>query len=695
MIVLKFGGSSVASATAMSRVLDIVEQAAARDRVILISSAISGCTDALIQIGRAEDPEHLIDELQARHIAIINRLFTGTERAEAVADCRNIFAEIRRIPPVVESFGELLSTRILARKLSCEGYRTQWLDSRDLVLTAPGSGSEGGPVDLDVTGDNIRAAVAARPEARIFVAPGFIARDTNGAVTTLGRGGSDYSASLFAASFDPVDLQIWTDVPGIMTANPKVVPSARTIPEISYRAAFDMARYGAKVLYAPAVDPARRHGIAINIRNTFDPEHPGTVISDRSAGVREWKGVSSLDNPLEGTTCICLTGEGPATGKSVAARRISTALRDAGIKPLGDVSCDGGVNYFITVRTNVAKNAVAAIHREFFEERTLSLVDVYVAGNGAVGKALKSIVDACEGKFPSAGKRLRIMGISSDHGFVQQVLASARSRSVFVDCTDSEDIWRWFVPLLQAGINIVCSNRRSLAIPYVEYAAIKAAAAENGCFFRYDTTVGNALPILQSISDGANCGDGISLIEAVVSCTLNYIITGYDGVRRESFATLLRKAQAEGLTEQDPRTDLGGRDALRKLLILSREAGVPLEEKDVEVVPMLGPEYFQGSVEDFYRLLDENERLFVQREDELDAIGKRQRFVASLRLENDGSYRAEIRMQLVGIESPFYWISGTENVTVIHSGDAYPLVIKGSGEGAHLAASGIIRNILQ
>lgn len=684
----------MASATAMSRVLDIVEQAAARDRVILISSAISGCTDALLEIGRSEDPEHLINALRDRHLAIINRLFTGKERIEAVAECRETFSEIRCIPPVIEAFGELLSTRILSRKLSCEGFKTQWLDSRDLVLTAPGSGSIGGEVDLDATGEAIRAAVAAHPEARVFVAPGFIARDTTGAVTTLGRGGSDYSASLFAASFNAADLQIWTDVPGIMTANPKVVPAARTIPEISYRAAFDMARYGAKVLYAPAVEPARRHGLDINIRNTFDPENPGTVISGKSASVREWKCVSSLDDAAAGTTRICLSGEGPAASTEAAERRMGNALREAGIKPLDEVSTPDGFNLFITVRTNVARNAVAAIHREFFEERALSSVDVYVAGNGAVGKALKTIVDSVEGKFPAVGKQLVIKEISSDHGFAEKVLAEARSRSVFVDCTDSEDIWRWFVPMLQAGINIVCSNRRSLAIPYVDYAAIKAAAAENGCFIRYDTTVGNALPILQSISSEVGCGDGITLIEAVVSCTLNYIITGYDGARRESFATLLRRAQQEGLTEQDPRIDLGGRDALRKLLILSREAGVPLEESDVEIEPMLGPEYFKGSVDDFYRLLDQNEHLFVQREDDLDAMGKRQRFVASLQRDELG-YKASIRMQLVGIDSPFYWINGTENVTVIHSEDAYPLVIKGSGEGAHLAASGIIRNILQ
>ena len=688
MIVLKFGGSSVASATAMSRVLDIVEQAAAKDRVILVSSAISGCTDALLQIGRAEDPEHLIDDLEHRHLAIISRLFTGKERQEAAGDCRSTFSEIRCIPPVIESFGELLSTRILARKLSCEGYKTAWLDSRDLVTVRDSQ------VDTAASYEAIRSAIEEHPEARIFVVPGFIARDSDGGVTTLGRGGSDYSASLFAAATEADDLQIWTDVPGIMTTNPKLVNAARTIPEISYKAAFDMARYGAKVLYAPAVAPAREKGIAIKILNTFDPQNPGTVISSNCSLIGEWKGVASLDDPLSQSSEITLVAEGPVNPEA-AARRITGALKDAGIKALDQVRCEDGTNFFITVRTNVARNAVAALHREFFEERALSTLEVYIAGNGAVGKALKSIVDACGGSFPSAGKRIEIKEISSDHAFVDRVLQTARSRSVFVDCTDSTEIWHKFIDLFNAGINVVSSNRRSLAIPYVDYAALKAAAAQNGCFFRYDTTVGNALPILQSVSDGASCGDGLTRIEAVVSCTLNHIITSYDGARSESFATLLRKAQEDGLTEQDPRTDLGGGDALRKLLILAREAGVPLEEKDVEIVPMLGKEYFSGSLDDFYRRLEENEPLFIRREDELDAIGMRQRFVATLERNADGSFKADIRMKLVGIDSPFYWITGTENVTVIHSSEAYPLVIKGSGEGPRLAASGIIRNILQ
>ena len=185
-------------------------------------------------------------------------------------------------------------------------------------------------------------------------------------------------------------------------------------------------------------------------------------------------------------------------------------------------------------------------------------------------------------------------------------------------------------------------------------------------------------------------------IEAVVSCTLNYIITGYDGALRESFATLLRRAQDEGLTEADPRTDLGGKDVLRKLLILAREAGVPLEADDVDIVPMLGPEFFDCPLETFYERLAAYEPQFIAREAELDAVDQRQRFVASLRRDTAAphGYRAEIKMQRFGPESPFYWISGTENVTVVSSEYSAPLVIKGAGEGVRLAATGIIKDIL-
>lgn len=699
MKVLKFGGSSVASATRMSGVLDIVTNALQTDRVVLVSSAISGCTDTLIEIGRrASEGDSscldLVKTLQDRHSKIISRLFTGKE-LEKISEKLSVFSDQLRIAAEnilgkksitkdeaehIQTFGELFSTTILASKLATENFKVKWLDSRVLVVKD----------DLKQTYSNIKSSVDVSPEIDVFVAPGFIAHDAAARIVTLGRGGSDFSAALYAAALDANSLQIWTDVPGIMTSNPKVVPAARTIPQMSYEAALCMAEHGAKVLYAPTVAPAMAANIAINIRNTFDPANPGTMIEKLPTRmVCEWMGVSNMT--VGENERIVVTAEGPID-EPVAHKRALAALKDAGIVPIATGAETGCIT--VDVRPTVAKEACRVLHKEFFEFAKLNVVDLYVAGNGAVGSALKTFIEG--GRAVGNGKQVHLAEISSDHGFADKVLANAPRHSIFVDCTNSEDIFKKYVPLLEAGISIVSSNRRSLAVPYVEYAAMKRAAMRNGCFLRYDTTVGTALPILESISGGAGCNE-LDYIEAVVSCTLNHIITGYDGANTESFATLLQKAQKAGLTENDPRIDLGGRDALRKLLILAREAGIPLEEEDVEITPMLGQDYFDCTLDEFYSKLEKAEPEFIKREAELDALDKRQRFVASLHRDSSAKngYRAEIKMQLVGVESPFYWISGTENVTIIKSDNSAPLVIRGAGEGARQAASGVLNDILK
>ena len=364
------------------------------------------------------------------------------------------------------------------------------------------------------------------------------------------------------------------------------------------------------------------------------------------------------------------------------------------------------------------------MHREFFEARTLTELPVFIAGYGAVGKTLAGLIESSRERVAARlGRSIKIVGVSdsrrfvidlrglrtqelgerlssgqcaADGAFVDAVVACALRKSIFVDCTDDSNLHRRYPELFRAGMNVVTSNRRSLAVPYAQYAAIKAEARENGCSFRYDTTVGNAIPILEYLAGGANCCDTIESIEAVVSCTLNYVITGYDGPRTDTLSTLLRKAQDVGLTEKDPRTDLGGRDVLRKLLILAREAGVPLEEGDVKITPLLPEDFFGCSLDEFYRKLSDYEPRFIEREEELDNMGRRQRFVASLTRDPSArlGYRAEISMRLVGEESPFYHISGTENVVIVRSEHTAPLVIKGAGEGVRLAATGIIRDIL-
>ena len=707
MHVLKFGGSSVADATNISKVLDIVTDIAQRDRVILVCSAIKGCTDTLINEGATQ-------ALLERHEAIARRLFTGAEREEAVAELREEFAKLTPGTPSIEAYGEVLLTKIIARKLICDGVNALWLDSSKLIR------AEKCKVIERLSYPYIAAAVDDNPEVDVFVAPGFICTDTEGNVGTLGRGGSDYSAAIYAAGCNASDLEIWTDVPGIMTTNPKDVPAAQTISKISYKAALDLATYGAKVLYPPTVEPAQKAGIAISIKNTFDPSNPGTVISDKfTSDVPVWKGLASTRGGED--SILHIVGEGPLKLES-ALDRACAALKKSGIQVTGKDIEEGSLR--ICVHPEQEKEALAAVHREFFETSVTSTIDIYVAGYGAVGKSLVKIISdsapTIAGRF---GKKVRICGVAnsrqyvidregiapnkvssrlgkglSGKDFVKAVIESASRGAVFVDCSDSETLQESYCEFFKNGISVVSSNRRALAVPYAKYAAMKSAALEGGVSFRFDTTVGAAIPILESFATESVNVESLESIEAVISCTLNNIITGYDGANTESFATLLRKAQMSGLTEMDPRMDLGGQDALRKILILAREAGIPLEKEDVQITPMLSKRFFDCPLEDFYRMLEDDEPGFIAREKELDELGQRQRFVASVVRdpESELGFKASIKMQLVGVESPFYWISGSENVISVKSDySPSPLTLRGSGEGARLAASGILNNILE
>ncbi len=690
--VLKFGGSSVATATNISRVLDIVGAEVQQGRqVILVSSAISGCTDALLEIAAAGTPSarkiELCQTLLERHLAIARRLFTGREQEAMAPLLQGLFEEMMAAPDAAKvTFGEIFSTRILAEKLRCEHYRTQWLDSRELVVSD------------DLPESYRRIAAAVDDDAQIFVAPGFIARDSAGTVTTLGRGGSDYSAAIYAAAVGAVSLQIWTDVPGIMTANPKAVSHARTVPQMPYQAALDMARCGAKVLYAPTVAPAMEAGIAIEIKNTFDPANPGTTIQGApSLESYRWIGVTSLAENDHIRMTLVASGVVPAKEKETILQRLAEALRRGGIQALGEAQESGGLFSF-PVSPMLEKRALEVLHREFFETVPLRTVDVYIAGRGAVGTALVEIIaEASDTIRERTGKILRIADVADSRrpAFVDEILAAHPRGAVFVDCTNSHDLYRRYADLLRAGISIVSSNRRSFAVPYVEYAAMHAAAMQSGTFLRYETTVGAALPVLDAIAESANSCDEILSVEAVVSCTLNQILGDYTG-EDVSFAALLRQAQEAGLTERDPRVDLGGRDALRKLLILSRVAGIPLEESDVEVEPVV--KLSEGTTEEFYADLEAQEPALSLRALKASVKGRRLRFVASL--EKDPAapkgYRASIRVREVEKEHPAYHLRGTENAIILRSAfHPYPLVIEGAGEGAKQAASSILNDILK
>ena len=819
MQVLKFGGTSVANAEAIQKVVEIVSGSVDRDRTILVVSAIRGCTDSLIHIGnlasqRDESYIEIIDDLQDKHHQIIRELLPREKHDEACRTCDELFDSLRSIAQgvyllgelsptsldAIQGFGELWSSKIIATKLASVGIATKWVDSRKIIRTV--SKGETNAVDIQKTYSRVNEMIGNNPITQLFVMPGFIASDKQGRTTTLGRGGSDYSASLMAVGCKARALEIWTDVPGMMTSNPKVVPTARTISNISYKAALELSHFGAKVIYPPTIQPVVTEGIPIYVKNTFEPQAHGTLIEknpprskDAVIGISNSDNIALLSlegsgmvgipgfssrlfetlsqndiniilitqassvhtmciavsekdaekareaadrcfayeislgklNPLKvekGFSIVCLVGD-DVLNQSGATGRMLAALGSNSIQVRATAQGSSEKNISVIISSSDTDAALRTIHNEFFDRRSGKDIHLFIAGYGVVGKALVDIISKNREKIEKrTGRRLHVCGLSNSRRFIlnknglsleniAEQLADGHSsadeayfnklatltleNSVFVDCTASADIAFKYMNLFKRGYSVVACNKITFSLPYKQYAAVKEAAIEIGATLRYETTVGAALPILESISRSVHSGDEILRIEAVLSGTLNYIFSNYAGGNGGTFAEVVKRAQDAGYTEPDPRLDLSGRDVLRKLLILSREAGVGIDEKDVEISSILPDEFFEGDVNAFYAKLAENEAMFAERYNEAASKGLRQRFVASLVKDSESSfgYKAKIGLESVDASHPLYNLCGTDNAALIQT-DFYPspLVVQGAGAGAYQTASGVLNDII-
>ena len=806
MKVMKFGGTSVGSVDSILSFKKIVE--AEKEPVIVVVSALGGITDMLIKTSQiAVDGNPAFNEefnkIEMRHLGLIDAVIpAGDKRDELLQhvnrllnELRNIYqglALINNITPKSEatilSYGERLSSRIVATLVEGAVH----VNSRNFIKTETKHGKY--ILDSELTDSLVRENLANK-EAKVIIVPGFIASDKEtGDITNLGRGGSDYTAAIIAAALKADILEIWTDVDGFMTADPKVINTAYTIHRLSYVEATELCNFGAKVVYPPTIYPVFKANIPIAIRNTFNPDGEGTIISAESDNEgRLIKGISSIND----TALLTVQGLG-MVGVVGVNHRIFQALAEAGISvflvaqassenstSLGlrhidaakacevlnkefskeismglmeEVTAVGNLSTVAIVGENMRKNAgiigklfqtigrnginvvacaqggqetnvsfvvdsqylrktLNVIHDSFFLSE-YKVLNLFICGIGTVGGSLiEQIASQREKLMKEHGLQLNVVGIANSRHAIfdreglnlsnyrealdetpecnistlrDEIIKMNIFNSVFVDCTANANVASLYSDLLKHNISVVAANKIAASSDYKTYSELKHIARQRNIKFLFETNVGAGLPVINTINDLINSGDKILKIEAVLSGTLNFIFNVLS--KDVPLSETVRLAKEKGYSEPDPRIDLSGKDVIRKLVILAREAGYKIEQEDVEANLFIPDELFNGTVENFWERLPELDKEFEVERQKLEAENMHWRFIA--RFENN---KGSVSLCKVSHDHPFYTLEGSNNIVLLTTEryKEYPMLIQGYGAGASVTAAGVFADIMR
>ena len=805
MKVIKFGGTSVGSANSILSVKRIVE--AINEPLIVVVSALGGITDKLINTSKmaaAGDSsyENEFREIVYRHVEMIKEVIPAGEAqvslqrqvGELLNELKDIFQGIYLIKDLspktsdtIVSYGERLSSIIAAQLTGAE-----WFDSRRFIKTEKKHSKH--VLDTELTTSLVRETFKDMPR-RVLV-PGFISTDKiTGEVTNLGRGGSDYTAAIIAAALDADALEIWTDVDGFMTADPRVISTAYTINELSYVEATELCNFGAKVVYPPTIYPVCHKNIPIIIKNTFNPGGAGTVIKQDVSNPQSKaiKGISSINDTslitVQGLGMVGVIGVNYRIFKALAKNGISVFLvsqassenstsigvrnADADLAcevlneefvkeiEMGEISpiqaekdlatvaivgenmkhtpgiagklfgtlgragisviaCAQGAsetNISFVIKHKYLRKALNSIHDSFFLSE-YKVLNLFIAGVGTVGGNLLEQIRIQQPKLMRQnGLKLNVVGISNskkallcreginldnyleelkENGeesnpehLCEEIVKMNIFNSVFVDCTASPDVAALYETLMNNNVSVVAANKEAASSSYDNYTKLKETARHRDIKFLFETNVGAGLPIINTMNDLINSGDHILKLEAVLSGTLNYI---FNTISADiPFSEAIHMAKEAGYAEPDPRIDLSGKDVIRKLVILAREAGYPVEQADVKRNLFIPEKYFEGSLEDFWKNIKDTDAGFEEKRQLLEAEGKRFRFVA--KMENGA---CEVGLQAVDSHHPFYELEGSNNIIMISTEryHEYPMIIKGYGAGADVTAAGVFADII-
>ena len=805
MKVMKFGGTSVGSVNSILSVKQIVE--AVEEPVIVVVSALGGITDKLINTSQmaangdsAYEKEYR--EIVNRHIEMVYTVIpAGNERTvlldkvnELLSELKDIFQGIYLIKDLssktsatIVSYGERLSSIIVASLIK----GAVWYDSRNFIKTEKKHAKH--ILDSELTTCLVKEAFQELPE--VALVPGFISTDKNsGEVTNLGRGGSDYTASVIAAALNADSLEIWTDVDGFMTADPRVISTAYTINELSYVEAMELCNFGAKVVYPPTIYPVCHKNIPILIKNTFNPQGEGTIIKQEvNSGSKAIKGISSINDTSlitvtglgmvgvigvnfrifkalaqngisvfmvsqassENSTSIGVRNQDAALACEVLNEEFSKEIEMGEISPvvaemnlatiaivgenmkhtpgiagklfgtlgrngISVIACAQGAsetNISFVVESKSLRKSLNVIHDSFFLSE-YQVLNLFICGTGTVGGSLIEQIRCQQQKLmQERGLKLKVVGIADGHHALftragvdlshykeelaekgmpsstqvlhDEIIGMNIFNSVFVDCTASAEVASLYKDFLMNNISVVAANKIAASSEYSVYSELKQIARRRGVKFLFETNVGAGLPIINTINDLINSGDKILKIEAVLSGTLNYI---FNKISADiPFSKTIKMAQEERYSEPDPRIDLSGKDVIRKLVILAREAGYKLEQEDVEKHLFVPNDFFAGSLEEFWKKVPSLDADFESRRQKLEDENKRWRFVA--KLENG---KGSVSLQEVDNKHPFYGLEGSNNIILLTTEryKEYPMMIQGYGAGASVTAAGVFADIM-
>ncbi|QQY82445.1 bifunctional aspartate kinase/homoserine dehydrogenase I [Tamlana sp. s12] len=798
MKVLKFGGKSLANGTGLNTVLSIIEnKVAAGDRISVVVSARGSATDDLEAIlNKAAKGESYKEALEAfkayqtepsktvdfsEEFAVLDKLFEGVsllgDYSSKTKD--NILAQ-----------GELLSVKLITSILNERGIKANATDSRDLIKTDEVFGNAQPLAKLSK--ENTQAYFKKHKDA-VNIITGFIASNLKNETTTLGRNGSNYTAALIANYLDAEELQNYTHVNGIYTADPSMVADAQQIRELSFSEANELANFGTSVLHAKTIIPLVEKNISLRILNTFNPDDEGTLITARPS-TKEVTSLSVLDN----VALLNFEGRG-LLGKIGVDARIFKALSNYGISVsiVSQGSSERGIG--LIINSDQATQAVIALEREFegdFYSQDVNKIDVVddvsvisivgielssfhkpfnaliknqitpllfnntvtgknvslvvkkhdlhkavnvihgevfgiskkinivIFGHGGVGGALinqilksKDDIEKRKGinlnMFAIANSKKQLLSkngveltweddikTTTNESSIADIIAFAKKHHlenlIAVDNTASQKFYENYVPLIEAGFDLVSSNKVANTVSHDFYKALRVKLKENNKEYLYETTVGAGLPLIDTIKLLHESGENITRIRGVFSGTLSYLFNNFS-VEDKPFSEIIQETIDKGFTEPDPREDFSGNDVARKLLILARELDLQNEFEDVSVQNLIPEAYQNISVAEFLTQLD-------VLDDQYQEIKNNQKPDHVLRYVGDLSGdlskdKGKLEVKLVSIpeDSTLGHVKGSDAIFEIFT-ESYgeqPIVIQGAGAGAEVTARGVFGDILR